>query len=86
MCQCQKAASDNLVMAVGMEKDVAFEHVPDEVFLKAGRALGMGGKRPHVGEELVKSTWWGSAGSQRAETPDNFGSPDAKSCFFISAQ
>lgn len=44
MCKCQKAASDNLVeavKAVGMEKDVAFEHVPSEVFLKAGRALGM---------------------------------------------
>lgn len=44
MCKCQKAASDNLVeavKAVGMEKDVAFEHVPSEAFLKAGRALGM---------------------------------------------
>lgn len=41
MCKCQKAASDNLVEAVGMEKDVTFEHVPSEVFLKAGRALGM---------------------------------------------
>lgn len=45
MCECQKAASDNLaedVRAAGMEKDVAFEHVPSEVFLKPGRALGMG--------------------------------------------
>lgn len=42
MCKCQKAATDNLVEAVGaagMEKDVPFEHVPSEVFLKAGRAL-----------------------------------------------
>lgn len=45
MCKCQKAATDNFVEAVraaGMQKDVAFEHVPSEVFLKAGRALGMG--------------------------------------------
>lgn len=44
MCEGQKAASDNLVEAVraaGTEKDVAFEHVPSEVFLRAGRALGM---------------------------------------------
>lgn len=45
MCEGQKAAPDNLaeaVRAAGTEKDVAFEHVPGEVFLKAGRALGMG--------------------------------------------
>lgn len=44
MCEGQKAASDNLVEAVraaGTEKDVAFEHVPSEVFQRAGRALGM---------------------------------------------
>lgn len=67
MCEGQKAASDNLVeaaSAAGTEMDVAFEHVPSEVFLKAGRALGMGvlqglEQRPHVGEELVCARRWG---------------------------
>lgn len=96
MCECQKAASDNFaedVRAAGMEKDVAFEHVPSEVFLKAGRALGMGVLKrleqcPQVGVELVCVGRRGEIHvveeCREPETPDNLGSHDAKSYFFLN--